>query len=655
MIRRQRVAAAAATAAASAILVAGSLVLVPGAAIAAPTIDGSGTDGSSAIEGTPYPGDAAQESLLIASEERRLVDVRSIANAAEWTNVNSGRPYRLVTGSTYTLVLIERDSPYTLDDIIELAPRTFVRQPDGSYLLSENIVVEQGATLRLESADGLVVHLASSGSSFVSITTIGGSLEIEGTPTEPVQISSWDAAESTVDTETSDGRSYIRVTGGHADFANVEFSHLGFWSGATGGVSLTGTEIPEVISDAAEQKPQDDETGDITSVYGSELYPVTGDGDLQTLSLTPELDGFSYVSATIQNVVSHDNAFGMFITSADGVDIRDSSFRDNLVDGLVFHRYVINTIVRGVEASDNGMDGFSLTRATTGILLDRVTSSDNSRNGITLEGGPLAEGPSATGTPVGSYGNNSVTNSTITDNKRYGIEVVGGSKIFLDGNAISGHVMGIVVTKGVDKVTVTDNVVEGSQEQGIALRNGVTGALVQGNAVQGGEIGIYLRDAGGVIDRNTVESVTNHAVTVIAQSEETTITSNQIDGSGPSAVDTSRAGGDVTVSDNDTDGWQSTKPLDVILRSIFQPLTVMWLLLGLIVLITAVSSIGRRRSGLRHPYADQRPLSELTSGVVSPESLGLRPAGAGDTAVAAATAGDDDRQSRSKDELVGAA
>ena len=72
-----------------------------------------------------------------------------------WTNLNQGRPYRLVTGNTYTLVLIRRDAPYTLDDLLDYAPSTFVRQPDGSYLLSENIVIEQGATLRLSSKDGL--------------------------------------------------------------------------------------------------------------------------------------------------------------------------------------------------------------------------------------------------------------------------------------------------------------------------------------------------------------------------------------------------------------------------------------------------------------------------------------------------------------------
>ncbi len=46
-----------------------------------------------------------------------------------------------------------------------------------------------------------------------------------------------------------------------------------------------------------------------------------------------------------------------------------------------------------------------------------------------------------------------------------------------------------------------------------------------------------------------------------------------VSGTGPSGIDVSRAEGTIS-ADNDLDGWRSTKPLDVILRSIFQPLTV---------------------------------------------------------------------------------
>lgn len=579
------------------------------------------SDDTQVVVGEQYPGDAALESLLVASEERRLIDVRSISNAAGWTNVNQGRPYRLVTGNTYTLVLIRRDAAYTIDDLLEYAPSTFVRQPDGSYLLSENIVVEQGATLRLASEEGMVLHMASTPDAFVSIVTIGGALEFTGTIDQPIEVSGWDPVAQKVDTETSDGRAYIRVTGGHAAMAHVRFHDLGFWSGATGGIALTGTAAPETLSEDADQN-RVDEGETAPTVYGTELYPA---GGAQLLDAQPELGAYSYVSADIDDVTSRDNAFGMFITSAKGVDLRDSSFENNLVDGLVLHRGVTDTVVHNVTASHNAVDGVRVTRAATGVVIDRLTAEQNGRNGLTLEGGPLADGPSATGTPVGSYGNNAVSNSLIEGNGRYGIEVIGGTQIVIDGNSVSGHEMGIVVANLVDHVTITDNIVEASAEHGIALRNGVSDAIVQGNSIAGGEVGIFLRDAGGLIDRNSIKDVSNHGVTLIRDSTTSTVTNNIISGRGPSAIDTARALSEPIVEDNDLDAWQGTKPLDVVLRSIFQPLTVMWILLGLIVVVTAFTGLRRRRTRQpvqSHPYEAQRPLASLTTGIADPATFG---------------------------------
>ncbi len=174
--------------------------------------------------------------------------------------------------------------------------------------------------------------------------------------------------------------------------------------------------------DADQNRVVDEESG--PQIFGTELYPA---GGAELLDLEPDLGAYSYVSADLDDVDSRDNAFGLFITSADGVDIRNSTFENNLVDGLVLHRGVTNTVVHNTTASHNAVDGISVTRAATGVVLDRITAEQNGRNGITLEGGPLADGPSATGTPTGSYGNNQVSDSVASGNGRYGIEVVGGT------------------------------------------------------------------------------------------------------------------------------------------------------------------------------------------------------------------------------------
>ncbi len=619
----------------SMLLRAALVIGVASAMLAPQTAQAAEPDGNEVVVGQPYPGDPALESLLVAAEDRRLIDVRSISNAAGWTNANQGRPYRLVTGNTYTLVLVRRDAPYTLDDLLQYAPSTFVRQPDGSYLLSENIVVEQGATLKLSSQEGLVLRLASSPSAFVSIVTIGGGLEIAGTAERPVEISGWDPGANAPDAETSDGRAYLRVTGGHATLAHARFHDLGFWSGATGGVALTGTAPPETFTGDGEEKAVADPGA--PSVYGEELLPV---GGAESLNLAPNLGAYSFVSADIDDVESRANAFGLFVTSAAGVDIRDSTFADNLVDGLVLHRGVTDTVVHNSTASGNGVDGLRLARATTGVIVDRLSAEANGRNGVTLEGGPLAGGPSATGAPTGSYGNNAVNDSLVRGNGRYGIEAVGGRQLVLDGNTVDGHAMGIVVADDVDGVTITDNIVENSTEQGIALRDGVRDALVQGNSVAGGEIGIYLRDATGTIDRNTVTDVSNHGVTIIRDLAAVTVSNNTVAGRGSSAIDAARSESDAVIRGNDITSWQSTKPLDVILRGIFQPLTIVWIALGLIVLVTAVTGLRRRhpRSGPTHPYSSHMPLSSLTAGIADPRDYGREPVRPPERSAASATA-----------------
>ncbi len=562
-----------------------------------------------------YPGDPANEALLVQAEDRRLIDVREVSNVASATGLSQNRPYRLVTGNTYTLVLVSRDSTYTFRELTEIAPRSVIRQPDGSYLLAESIVIEDGATLEISSSSGIDLHMASTADAFVSIVTIGGSLSILGTSENPVNVSSWDPTTDSLDTNTADGRSYIRVIGGHAEFANANFDHLGFWSGMTGGVSLTGTELPD---DAAEGAIEDTNP----DIYGKELLAASGD-QLSTLSLEPDLAGYSAVSARIQDSRFSDNAFGLFVTSADGVSISDTIVEGSLVDGIVMHRDVTNSGIKTTISRNNALDGFALTRAATGVELDRVTATGNGRNGVSIEGGALASGPSATGTPVGTYGNNSISDSTITDNVRYGIDVVGGSGILVAGNTVTRQEMGIVVSDGASSVTVKNNVVKESAVQGIALRSAGTDAQVMGNTVVGAQIGIYARDAGGIFERNVIEDVSNHALTLIGETGESTILNNTVSGSGPSAIDVARTT-DTTVQDNSLEGWRGTKPLDVILRSIFQPLTVMWMTLGLLVLITAATSIGRRNREIRHPYANMAPLSSFTKGVVSPETVGGR-------------------------------
>ncbi|WP_312678492.1 right-handed parallel beta-helix repeat-containing protein, partial [Microbacterium sp.] len=243
---------------------------------------------------------------------------------------------------------------------------------------------------------------------------------------------------------------------------------------------------------------------------------------------------------------------------------------------------------------------------------------DNGRNGVTVNGGTLANGPSATGMPLGTYGNNEVSSATITGNTRYGVEVLSGTGVTVRDSTVTGGDMGIVVSGSAASISVIGNTITSAARQGIALRDGVTASTVSRNAVEGTEQGVYLRDAVAAVSRNDITSVTGHGVTVVGEASGSVVEQNRIAGRGLSAVDTSRTDG-VSVVENDTTAWTATKPLDVLLRSFFQPLTIMWLALGAILLLTAVTGVRRRGHGIRDPYANLAPLSSFTKGVIARE------------------------------------
>ncbi|KQO60248.1 right-handed parallel beta-helix repeat-containing protein [Curtobacterium sp. Leaf261] len=609
--------------AAGVVLLAGALAL--GAAIAVPGAASATTTGTTPapVTGRPYGGSPNKEARLVAAEDQRIYNVRALASAARWSGLAVSQPYRLATGSSYTLVLVARGSAYTIDDLRALAPSTFVRQPDGSWLLSENIVVENGATLRLASPDGLHIHLESNHDGFVSIVTQAGNLQVVGSAKSPVTIDAWDPQSGEADTTTSDGRAYVRVQGGSATLKYATFQDLGFWSGSTGGVALTGTDLSTIDQTSGDQAGAAARTS--KDVFGNAILPTGALPSVQGSSASA--GAYSYVSALVQHVTFDGNAFGLFLTSADGVTMSNSRIEHSRIDGLVLHRYVTNSTFTSVRSTDNAVDGIKMTRASTGVVFSQVTANDNGRNGVTINGGALAGGPNAVGMPTTTYGNNSLTDSTASDNGRYGIEVLGGRNVRVNGSTADRNQMGIVVGQGAAAVVVRNNVVRDSTQNGIGVLDGASDTEITDNTVSGAAIGVYLRDsARTAVDDNRVTSARSHGITAVGTATGSSVTDNTLSGRGTSAVDLARSDG-VRQAQNDTVEWHSTKPLLVTLRSIFQPLTVLWLVLLLIVLIAAIGGVRRRRRGEsgEHPYLKQAPLSSFTRGVVDPVTLGLPP------------------------------
>jgi tRNA A37 threonylcarbamoyladenosine synthetase subunit TsaC/SUA5/YrdC len=122
---------------------------VPSLAATETTTDTTGDQVPAVTDGSNYKGNPETEASLVAAEDKRLIQVRTVASIARWTGANTSIPYRVASSTGYTLVLPARSKEYTIDDLLTLAPKTFVRQPDHSYLLSENIVIDAGGTLTM--------------------------------------------------------------------------------------------------------------------------------------------------------------------------------------------------------------------------------------------------------------------------------------------------------------------------------------------------------------------------------------------------------------------------------------------------------------------------------------------------------------------------
>lgn len=562
------------------------------------------------IQGVLYPGNPASEARLVEREDERLVYIRTIASAARWRVEGLEGPYRIRTGTGYTLVLPARNEAYSVADLLVLAPNAFRRQADGPYLLSESVAVLAGASLLLASPEPgrpLDLRLESGAEGFASIVALGGSLTLGGSEAAKVTVTSWDSSKGGPDKTTVDGRAYIRVVGGHASFTYSDVSYLGFWSGNTGGLSLTGTDAVGTFSG-----DQSTAAGTQAEDGGARILP---ESELSTLTAESAQD-YSVVTAGIENLRVKDNAFGLFVTNARDVIIRDTIISGSLVDGLVLHRFVSDATVTGTSSSGNAVDGFSVGRSTEGISFEGVQAKDNGRNGMSMDGRPLADGPNAVGTAVEAYGGNQVSGGTFERNARYGIELTGGSGLTVRNNRLARNEMGIVAADGAKGVVIANNTLLDHVRQAIAVRDAGSTAEVTGNSITGGDTGIYVRDASAGVGENTLANISNHGITLLGAVNETTVAGNMLAGNGTTAI-WSEASAGAFLGENDTLAWVPAYTVERMVKSVFQPLTFIWFLLAALLLITAVARGRNAERILRSPYADHVPLTSLSRGVVT--------------------------------------
>ncbi|GAA0366332.1 right-handed parallel beta-helix repeat-containing protein [Actinoallomurus spadix] len=568
------------------------------------------------------PNDARQEAALVDQESQRIMQTNAVLTSTLRRGGTRAAAMRQpnIFGSSIgkTLVLPQRSRPYYVADLQKYAQRDFQRQNDGSYVLGVNVFVASGAKLVLQSSSGpLTIRMKSVPGSFTSIVGFGASIRINGSAQNPVRIMSWNEQAGATDTRLGDGRAYIRAIGGEFQMKYAQVSDLGFWSGPTGGIAMTGSDRPDAAAERVDPRASApkrvrlaDGTTDTTRGSGDEVEVTTSNGRTSVGFLVPTAN---LVTGSVDHSTIRGDAYGIFVSASDATQITNNRIENSQVNGVLMHRFARNASIENTTVTGSRGDGFVLSRGTENVRITGCTAADNGGNGFTLNGQPLANGPSASGESPRAYGDSSVTSSTARDNRRYGVELLGGTHLAVQTSKVVGGDMGIVASGDATGVQISGNQLSGQDRQGIVLRGGVTSANVAGNIVDDTETAIYLRDSTGSVIGNTVQSASRHGVSLVGQVGGARITGNTFGGAGTSALDVSRAKGTAAISNNGTAGWHDTAGFWTEVRRVAKPMNIIWTLVFLLVVVSALRSRG---SGLRigrrhvHPYEGQRTLEQ---------------------------------------------
>jgi hypothetical protein len=559
-----------------------ALVVLAGAGCtAAPATPAAGpaVPGTEAETG-PVAGDVPQDgqARLVDVEDARIYAVSAVAPGSRTAYVAPATAPSVVP----TAVLPARPLPYGLSDLVELAAAR--QRPDSDWDLLMSVVVERGATLRIE-APGVALRMASGHAGFTSIVAAKGTVELVGALDNPLTITSWDPTTGAADGDLTDGRSYLRTAGGRLDLTDVSASDLGFWSGRTGGVAWTG----------------------------SQTEPSTG--------------------RALRTVVRHSH-YGMFAARTTDLTIDSGSVRDNELDGLLVHRSSVGVTVRRLEATGNGRNGVTVSAGASRVVLSELSVRSNAVAGVRIDGTPRADPAAPPGTVPDPGRTFTLEHSVLDGNREAGIVADTAAELAVLDNSVAGSPDGIVLRGAGPRQEVRGNTVEASGF-GIAVRDGATDTRLIGNTVRTATIAMQVADARADLRDNAVGAARRYGVSLVGASGGTTVAANRLGGHGPSAIDTARVadGSAVQVGANDDTGWvvQRDDSGRFFTYLADHPLLLLWLLILVLPVAAGLWTRHRRRlpdpttgpSPVVDPVAEPEPVSAPP--VVDPETTMAMP------------------------------
>lgn len=530
-----------------------ALSLLAGAGVVAAALAAPGLPAVSVADPAPSvvtadPGEAAAASAQ--SELVELEDARLLAQlrAVPW---NVG-PYLDRENGTPALILTAGRGPYDLESLIALGAA--IRVDAATVDLTTSVLVAPGAQLVLD-APGTTLRMTSSAAGFTTVVGWQGSLSLAGDPGRPLTVRSWDPAAAGADRTVGDGRAYLRVVDGELRTADAALLDLGFWSGRTGGLALTG----------------------------NDGTPATGS-----------------ISATLVR----GGHYGLFSEDSENLTVDGSDFDDSAADGIRLHRGSTGVTITSSTARGNGGHGVVSGRGASAITVRSVVAEFNRGDGIRINGRPLAAEPGPAGLSLDGHAGFRVLESTSRSNLGTGILIWDADDVQVTGNAVTADAEGIVVRGAAEGVRVAGNIVTGSTGVGIAVRDGGTGVEVARNAIVGATTGVQARDAVVEVRDNRVRGAAVHGLSFQGAANGSSAMRNTLAGEGSSSIDVRRLdpGATIGLAGNADGEWQVVRTTRQRVADLLSssPLLVLWALLFLAPVVATVFT--RRRSRPTTPY-----------------------------------------------------
>jgi hypothetical protein len=425
-------------------------------------------------EATNAPATPKTPAELVAAEDDRLTAVAALAAddpalVDQWNTVVLAPKNGQQWG--YTVADLEALGAIRVDD-------------DRTLTLVRNVVVRRGA--ELDFYGGGTVRMLSSAEGTTSIVVWGGTLGVFGGEDDPLAFTSWDEAAAAPDRDENDGRAYVRARDGVLVIGHAEFRDLGYWSGRTGGLAVTGT----------------------------------GDDRASAGIVSTKITGLHY---------------GVFFSDTTQAGIQDTTIEDSTLTGVEVTNGASDTTIERTTITGSGGDGVSVSRQSTGTKVTDSTVDGSAGWGIRVDGSALAGGPTSGGyglTPAKGF---TLTGSHVRDSGEGGVRVISTDDTEIRGTEVD-EARSAVLVEGPSKgLTVADADLSSSDLRGLDVSGRITDATVSDSRLAGRRIALELTGAAVIVRDNDLRVASGFAVE-LSEDARADITGNTFHGVGQDVV-----------------------------------------------------------------------------------------------------------------------